>query len=263
MTRSMALGGSAKRGIPIAIRGEFVDPPASRLGFDKLTPNGCGGCECGCGMGSERGGAGPGAARRARGFTLFEMLVALAIFALASALAYGGLDALLRARNQLDGTQERLGRLQFALGLIERDLRSVAPRPVRDGYGLPHGALEGTGDRFEVTRGGLANALALPRAELERVGWRSIDGQLQRRRYAVLDRAPGSTPSDDDVLEQVDSLRLRYLDAQGREQPQWPPSQGSAEALPRAVIVTLTLADFGELRRVLELPQEAPREPSP
>ena len=184
------------------------------------------------------------------------MLVAVAIFALASALAYGGLEGLMRARGQLDATQERLARLQFAVGLLERDLRGVALRPVRDAYGAPRSALEGSGDRLEVTRGGLANAMAMPRAELERVGWRVLDGNLQRRRYAVLDRTPGSTPLDDDLLDRIESARFRYVDAQGGEQPQWPPPRGSTAQLPRAVIVTLTLDDFGEVRRVLELPQE-------
>ena len=78
------------------------------------------------------------------GFTLVEMLVAVAIFALASALAYGGLSALTRARSQLEQQNERLGRLQFAIGLIERDLRSAAPRAVRDNYGAPLPALSGT-----------------------------------------------------------------------------------------------------------------------
>jgi general secretion pathway protein J len=243
---------------PQTVRGERVEPLISRPGFDKLTPNGCDEVEGWLGIATTIRGEPVEPRSSVRGFTLLEMLVAIAIFALASALAYGGLDALVRARQQLDATQERLGRLQFALGLLERDLRSVAPRPVRDDYGVTHGALEGSGDRLEVTHGGLANALALPRAELERVGWRSLDGRLQRRRYPALDRTPASTPFDDDLLDQVESLRFRYLDAQGRAQPQWPPPRGGTEALPRAVIVTLTLADFGELRRVLELPQEPP-----
>lgn len=182
------------------------------------------------------------------------MLVAVTIFALASALAYGGLDGLMRARGQLDATQERLARVQFALGVLERDLHGVAPRPVRDGYGETHAALEGARDRFEVTHLGAWSALPLPRAQLERVDWRLIDGRLQRRRWLVLDRAPGSVPLDDDLLDAVGSVRLEYIDLQGRVQPQWPPRQGNLAPIPRAVIVTLVLEDLGEIRRVLELP---------
>ena len=191
------------------------------------------------------------------GFTLLEMLVAVALFAIASALAFGGLGALTRARSQLDAENERLGRLQFAIGLIERDLRGVAARAVRDGYGAPQAPLFGTRDRLELSRHGLSNALALPRATIERVAYRVEGGALQRQRYAVLDRTAGGRPNEDRLLDQVESLEFIYLAEDGREFAQWPPPRAQDDAPPRAVAVVLTLADYGELRRVLELP-EAP-----
>lgn len=195
---------------------------------------------------------------RHAGFTLVEVLVAVALFALASALAFGGLDALARARTQLDAENERLGRLQFAIGLIERDLRSVAQRAVRDGQGAPLAPLLGGQDRIELSRHGLSNGLALPRAELERIGYRLERGTLQRLRYAVLDRTASTQPIADALLDRVDGLQLRYLAEDGRELAQWPPPRAAGEAPPAAVELTLTLPDYGELRRVLELP-EAPQ----
>jgi general secretion pathway protein J len=185
------------------------------------------------------------------------MLVAVAIFALASALAYGGLAAITRARTQLDAQNERLGRLQFAIGLVERDLRSAAPRAIRDGYGAPLLAVTGTRERIELSRYGFANALALPRAEIERVGYRVQDKRLQRLRYAVLDRTPGSVPQVDDLLDRVDAIEFDYFDADGRELPQWPSPRPTSATTPRAVAITLTLSDYGSIRRVLELPEPA------
>ena len=198
-------------------------------------------------------------AARARpaGFTLVEMLVAVAIFALASALAYGGLAALLRARTQLDAENERLGRLQFAIGLVERDLRGFVPRAIRDGYGAPLPALSGTRDGVEFSRLGLANALALPRAEIERVGYRLQQDRLQRLRYPVLDRSPGSVPQVDELLDGVESIDFDYVAADGRELAQWPAPRANPDSPPRAVALTLTLSDYGPIRRVLELPDEA------
>lgn len=190
-----------------------------------------------------------------RGFTLVEMLVAIAIFAVASALAYGGLTTLVDARAQVDARNTRLGELQFAVGLIERDLRSIAERPVRENDGGERPALDGQPASIELTRFGAANSLGQVRAELERVGYRVEDGTLQRRRYAVLDRAPSSLPDDADLLDDITRFELRYRAADGRELRQWPPPRGDADGMPLAVEVRIAGEDFGEIRRLLELPR--------
>src|SRR5690606_27761493 len=100
-----------------------------------------------------------------RGFTLLEMLVAVVLFAIASALAYGGLRGIVRAQEQGIEAKAQLGRLQFAVSLIERDIASAARRGVRDAYGAPRPVLEGASQRIELTRHGYANVLALPRAQ--------------------------------------------------------------------------------------------------
>lgn len=194
--------------------------------------------------------------QRQRAFTLVEMLVAIAIFALASALAYGGLSALTRAGSQLQVGNERLGRLQFAIGLIERDLRGAAPRAIRDGYGAPLPPLLGARERIELSRQGHANTLALPRAGIERIGYRLEGEVLQRERYAVLDRTPGTRPDSDALLDRVQALEWRYLAADGRELAQWPPPRANTDVAPRAVLLSLRLEDYGEIRRVFELPEE-------
>jgi general secretion pathway protein J len=182
----------------------------------------------------------------------------VAIFALASALAYGGLDALVRARGQLQQQSEQLQALQFAVGLIERDLRAAVNRPVRDAYGsssLP--ALQASAGRIELSRIGHANALAQPRAEIERVAYQ-LDGQtLQRLRFAVLDRAPSTLPEVQPLLEAVERLEFRLLDHDGREHGSWP-SGRDGRPLPRAVELRLVVAGVGELRRLLELPDASP-----
>lgn len=189
---------------------------------------------------------------RARGFSLLELLVAVAIFGLAAALAYGGLNGLLRTRTELDRQSQRLQALQFAIGLIERDVRAAVARPVRDAYGVPLPAFEASGSRLELSRIGHANALDQPRAEIERVVYQLDGEELQRLRFAVLDRAPGSTPEVQPLLEAVRRIEFRLLDAAGREHDRWPPPSG--ELMPRAVELRLGTDDFGEIRRLLELP---------
>ncbi len=50
----------------------------------------------------------------ARGFTLLELIVVIAIFALFSIMAYGGLDSVLKTRHQVERAQERVAELQKA-----------------------------------------------------------------------------------------------------------------------------------------------------
>jgi general secretion pathway protein J len=188
-----------------------------------------------------------------RGFSLIELLVAVAILSLAAALAYGALDGLVRTRAELERQSQRLQALQFAVGLIERDLRAAVDRPIQDAYGssrLP--ALEASGSRIELSRSGHANVLAQPRAEIERVSYQLEGGQLQRLRHAVLDRAPNSVPTVQPLLDDVQRLEFRMIDASGREHGRWPPQSGTA--LPRAVELRLSTTGFGEIRRLLELP---------
>jgi len=192
---------------------------------------------------------------RQRGFTLLEVVVAVALFALVAALAYGGLQSVLDARAQMAEQAQRLARLQFAVGLIERDVRAAAARPVRDALGQRLPALIGTSTGIELSRHGHANALAQPRAEIERAAYSRREQPLQRLRWPTLDRAPGSQPEITELMEGVRELRFRYFSRDGRESDRWPP-QRAVSTLPARVEVELQIDGIGRIRRALELPIE-------
>ena len=202
---------------------------------------------------------------RTRGFSLIELLVALAVFAALAAAAYGGLAQIAATRGALAKQQDRFAQVVRAVSMLERDLRQAISRPVRgngSGEWLP--ALAGTGDRIELTRVGFANPLAEPRSNLERVAY-ALDAQkLQRGRYPALDRAPGATPVATVVLDRAQMLSFRYLGSDGAWRSTWPPSVAPSggpdtyELLPRAIEFRIATNDVGELRRVVELPTAFP-----
>jgi len=189
------------------------------------------------------------------GFSLVELLVALAVFATMAAIAWGGLNSVVQTRGALVREEDALRSLMASVDGMRRDLRQAVARPVRGNYGEIVPAFLGSSDRFEFTRLGFANPQAELRSNLERTGY-ALDGKrLMRAIYPVLDRAPGTQPGTRVMREQVNSLRLRYLDAESRWVGAWPEPTASERdpVLPRAVEIRLDTPDYGEITRIVEL----------
>lgn len=218
--------------------------------------------------------------RSQRGFTLVEVLIALSITAVVAVLAYGGLSAVI---NSVEGTRtssERVTEVQRAWNILSRDIRQFAPRPIRDEFGQSEGAMiGGENARFllSLTRAGWHNPNGLLRSELQRVNYVFEDNALWRESYPVLDRAPDTEPQRVKLLDEVEEVRVRFLanigdlqvesDGLTLDMRNWqdtwlgvPETGGTGSALPTAgvapaaVELTVTLPDWGELRRVYELP---------
>ena len=213
--------------------------------------------------------------RRCRGFTLIEVLIALAITAFIAAAAYSGIATVLAAAGQLRAGGERAADINRALALLDRDLRQFVDRPVRDEYGeLQPGLAGGPLAYFPLalTRGGWYNSRGLPRSELQRVHYYLEDGALWRAYYPVLDRGGNAERIEARLLDDVEELELRFLrdletlrvdrdsvvDSATWER-NWVPDRSAGAPLPPplAVEVRLQLADLGALRRIYPLPAGA------
>ncbi len=194
------------------------------------------------------------------GFTLLELLVALAIFAALSVMAYGGLKAVLDTRSQTDQQAGRLAELQIAIHVMEQDLVYAVARGIRDELGTPQPAMMGgstAGLGLELTRAGWVNPLREQRSTLQRVGYRVEDQALYRVSWPALDRPQGLQPNEARILDEVSGLAVRFLDAQGEWHEQWPlPSDASQDspALPVAVELSVTLSDWGAITRLFRIP---------
>jgi general secretion pathway protein J len=198
---------------------------------------------------------------RARGFTLIEVLVALAVFGVMSMLAYTALGSTLSNADYLTERMERLQSVQRTIRYLSSDLMQAAPRPVRSDLGdsyVPAVASTLSSDfALEVTHGGWSNPVGLPRSTLQRVAYRIEEEQLVRYHWGVLDRTYANEPIVTVLLEDVESLFFRFYDATGAVSEVWPPElqQGGAgmRLRPRAVEIVLTLPDQGEITRLLEI----------
>src|SRR5690349_14845869 len=93
------------------------------------------------------------------GFTLVELLVALAIFALMSGFAYRGLTGMLEARQSLQKESRKWRDVSLVIGRLERDLGAVLPRRALSNSGTPLAPLSSALDANSGVQG-----LALTRA---------------------------------------------------------------------------------------------------
>lgn len=200
--------------------------------------------------------------RSRRGFTLLELLIALAIFAILSTAAYSGLRQVLFTRSAVEAQSQRLAAVQLTFFRLEQDIGQAIRRSIRDEFNERQPALssdELAADRLTLTRTGWDNPLGQRRANLQRVAYRLQEGRLWRRYWQVLDRGGLMEPRETLLLERVQALQMRFLD--GDEwQAQWPPplhdavtGQRRLESLPRAVEIRLTLEDWGEITRLFPL----------
>lgn len=195
------------------------------------------------------------------GFTLVEVLVALAIFGIMTTLAYQALGQSLSNADLLTDRMDRIQGIQRSMSMLGRDLVQASPRPIRDpigdGYIPSIRTSLNTEFAIEVTRGGWPNPVGLPRGTLQRVAWRIEEGELLRYHWTVLDPTLANEPVITQIMEDVDSILFRYRTHGGDWTEQWPPIgvEGAvAERLrPQVVEVILTLEDEGEIRRFFEV----------
>lgn len=199
--------------------------------------------------------------RRCRGFTLIEVLVALAIFGVLSALAFMTVDRTLANAELLGDRMDRLQAIQRSVRLLSTDLMQTVRRPVRDELGdtyMPSLRSDLLADfALELTHAGWPNPAGLPRSTLQRTAYRLEDETLIRIHWNVLDRTYANEGYVTELLEDVEGLNFRFLQANGEWIEQWPPQtrQGALGNVlrPRAVEIVLTLYDEGEIRRIVEV----------
>ncbi|MDT0618672.1 type II secretion system minor pseudopilin GspJ [Salinisphaera sp. P385] len=203
--------------------------------------------------------------RRTHGFTLVELLVALAVFGIMAAMAYGGLTSVIDTREGIDRSLARTQALQTTLFRMQNDLEQTVSRPIRDAYGDPQPAMVGSADTgILFTRTGWYNPLQVPRSNMQRVGYRiDEDDNLVRVHWMVLDQAQDSAPVEQTMLENVDTIEWRYLDASREWVDRWPPQSAGGSLgtgqdpdapLPIAVELRLDTDHWQDIRFLFQIP---------
>ncbi len=192
-------------------------------------------------------------ADKQQGFTLLEILIALAIFAIMSMMAYAGLAAVLQAKAATEPRSEQLAQLQTTLYLLNEDLSQAVDRPIRDELGRTEPAFSG-GSGNEIlafTRSVPSWSSAAAANSLQRVSYRFEKGGLYRRVWKLPDRT-----------QQTEYRRRKLLDAEqvvikfySKESKTWLPFNGTDSKIPKALQISFDLANLGSIQRSFLLHQ--------
>mgnify|MGYP000055674162 CR=1 FL=1 len=216
-----------------------------------------------------------GVGNKQLGFTLLEVMIALAIFAIIALGTWQVLDRVTTSKFRMEQKSDQLRELQRGMWLLARDIRSIVDRPIRNTLGEQEEALTTLviGYPLLLTRDGWPNPLGEQRSTLQRVGYliettESGTNALMRHYWSVLDQAPESKPQQQVLLDNVDYFEVQFIDHNGNTSFNWPPSssnsnndkntglnneQSEYKSIPAGIRIRLTSKSFGEIERLFSI----------
>lgn len=192
-----------------------------------------------------------------KGFTLLEVLIAIAIFSLVSLSSFTIFDSVLKGDATAKERSDRQNELQRAFIIIERDITQIARRSIRyEGEAPSAQYIQSASDSFAaeeqaiafVRQGWTNPGLLLPRSDMQAVAYRIYEETLQRLHANFVDSVVGEEPKVRTLVKDVTAITFEYYDGQ-KWQKTW-----SSNALPLAMAVELDTKDYGVIRRQFLVP---------
>jgi general secretion pathway protein J len=194
------------------------------------------------------------------GFTLLEILVALAIFALASVIAYSGLDSVASTKSALDKEIRFWRELGLVFDRMEADFLQSVPHPLRDtqevllsplrGGTIGSGSGENDGFFIDLIRQDENRAQVRVRYFCE--GGRLILRVSAVSLFGAAEWNDTLGTIDTLLLQTVERCEMAFLSAANAWMGEWPGDQ--ALARPRAIRIRLALVGYGPFERVFQMP---------
>ncbi|MBU2918174.1 MAG: general secretion pathway protein J [Psychrosphaera sp.] len=186
------------------------------------------------------------------GFTLLEMLVSLAIFAMLGLATYTVVNTTVNGHEAVLNQNTQLTNLQRAFVIMENDLTQLTQRKVRINgeeandsfFHVSDYLFESESIGFAFVRDGWTNpAMVLPRSELQLVAYRLVERRLERLYFNFVDNEMGTEPKVQVLINDIESMTLSYFIDQA-----WTEELAQGE-LPLAIKLSLETDTFGLIER--------------
>ncbi|MCW8864722.1 MAG: type II secretion system minor pseudopilin GspJ [Colwellia sp.] len=191
-----------------------------------------------------------------QGFTLLEVLIAIAIFSVISLSSFTIFDSVIKGDEKAQVSSKRQNELQRAFLIIERDITQLARRSARlNGEKPSERFLQTATDVVDgeqaigfVRHGWTNPGLLLPRSDMQAVAYQLSEETLQRLHFNFVDAVVGEEPKVRPLISDVTSIVFEYYDGK-KWQEKWVEND-----LPLAIAVEIETIDYGVIRRQFLVP---------
>jgi len=197
--------------------------------------------------------------KKAKGFTLIEILIALTVFAILATLTSSILYYSFNTRTRVNAQAERLNSLQLAVSIMQQDITQIVARAIRGNEMRLFPVIIGRTDYLEFTRDGALNPLSQEkRSTLTRVALVCHDQQLLHRTWENLDSVDRNKYEDKVLVDNVKQCHINYFNNSLQVLNEWRENAVTQnqiqEPFPKAIQVNLILNDWGSMNLLFTIP---------